>query len=82
MSKRENGACHPALPIFDELPNSANVGLVVVCALFGCSAATVWRRVRDGALVAPLRFGKHSTRWNVGALREALKAASENEVHL
>ena len=57
---------------FDELPATAFVSLSVVCTLFACSPATVWRRVRDGLLVEPHRIGKRTTRWNVGELREVL----------
>jgi len=28
-----------------------------VCALLGCSRATVWRRVQDGTLPQPVRIG-------------------------
>lgn len=65
---------HPALQGFDSLPDSAYVPLTVVCSLFSCSPATAWRRVRAGQLVAPHRFGKRTTRWNVGEIREALMA--------
>ena len=64
-----------ALMAFDELPDSAFVPLPVVCALYGCSAATVWRRVRDGHLIAPYRIGMRTTRWSVAELREALASA-------
>lgn len=46
---------HPAAPIpaalrnFDALPDSANVRLPVVAALFACSTVTVWRRVKKGS---------------------------------
>lgn len=62
----------PALNSFDELPNSAFVAIPVVCNLFGCSTATVWRRVRDGQLPAPYRIGLRTTRWRVADLRTAL----------
>lgn len=63
---------HPAFQAFDDLPDSAFISLPVVCALFGCSPATVWRRVRSGQLVAPHRIGVRSTRWQVGELRRHL----------
>lgn len=63
---------HPMLSAFDDLPESAYVSLCVVCALFGCSPATVWRRVRTGQLVTPHRFGLRTTRWRVGDLRKEL----------
>jgi len=28
-----------------------------VCALLGCSRATMWRRVKDGTLPQPVRLG-------------------------
>ena len=75
MSKANSRAIHHALQNFDELPATAFVSLFVVCALFSCSPATVWRRVRDGLLVQPHRIGKRTTRWNVGELREMLAKA-------
>ena len=66
---------HPMLSAFEELPDSAFVPLNVVCALFGCSTATVWRRVRAGRLVQPHRIGLRTTRWRVGDLRNELAKA-------
>lgn len=66
-------ANHPAFQAFDTLPDAAFVPLAVVCALFSCSPATAWRRVRQGQLVAPHRIGTRTTRWQVGELRAALK---------
>jgi predicted DNA-binding transcriptional regulator AlpA len=58
---------------FDTLPDSAGVRLPVVCALLGCSPATVWRHVRLGLLPAPRKISTKVTIWPVGALRAALK---------
>jgi predicted DNA-binding transcriptional regulator AlpA len=66
-----------ALQNFDDLPDSASVDVKVVAALFGCSVNTVWRRVRNGQLVAPRRHGERTTRWLVGELREALRAGKQ-----
>jgi len=60
------------LSSFDYLPDSSLVPLTIVCDIFGCSAATVWRRVRSGQLVAPYRIGSRTTRWQVGELRAEL----------
>lgn len=68
---------YPALNAFDTLPDSAYVPLPVVCALFACSPATIWRRVRDGRLVAPHRIGKRTTRWLVGQLRTDMEKLRE-----
>lgn len=57
---------------FDDLPDSANVRLPVVAALFACSSVTVWRRVKAGTLPAPRKLGERVTAWNVGELRKVL----------
>ena len=61
-----------ALRNFDALPDSANVRLPVVAALFACSTVTVWRRVKKGTLPAGRRLSEGVTAWNVGQLRKAL----------
>jgi predicted DNA-binding transcriptional regulator AlpA len=63
-----------ALRDFDQLPDSASVRLPVVKALYACSAATVWRRVKAGVIPQPKKFGEKLTAWNVGELRQALAA--------
>jgi predicted DNA-binding transcriptional regulator AlpA len=60
------------LRLFDELPDSAHVPIDTVCGLYCCSNATIWRRVRSGEIITPVRFGSRTTRWNVGDLRRAL----------
>lgn len=60
------------LAYFDSLPDAAFVSLPVVCALFSCSRATVWRRVQSGQLIAPHRIGSRTTRWCVKELRDVL----------
>lgn len=61
-----------ALENFDRLPDSAFVREPVVAALYACSSATVWRRVRDGGIPAPKKLSARVTAWNVGELRKAL----------
>ena len=61
----------PGLADFDTMPNDARVALPIVCGLYAISAATTWRRVKEGLIPAPHREGG-STRWVVGALRKAL----------
>jgi predicted DNA-binding transcriptional regulator AlpA len=63
-----------ALTRFDSLPDSAHVRLPVVAGLLDVSQATVWRYVQLGHLPAPHKFGARVSAWNVGQLREALKA--------
>lgn len=62
---------------FDHLPDSANVRQPVVEALFACSAATIWRRVRKGTLPSPRKLSDRVTAWQVGELRRALKGEVE-----
>jgi predicted DNA-binding transcriptional regulator AlpA len=66
-----------ALRNFDSLPNSAHVRQPVVEALFGCSSATVWRRVADGRLPRPRRVSERICAWNVEQLRQVLRAMKE-----
>lgn len=61
-----------SLKNFDHLPDAAFVRQPVVEALFGCSSATVWRRVHAGIIPAPKKFSARVTTWNVGELRRAL----------
>ncbi len=65
-----------ALENFDFLPDSANVRLPVVAALFACSPATVWRRVKRGTLPAARKLSDGVTAWPVGDLRKALRGES------
>jgi predicted DNA-binding transcriptional regulator AlpA len=68
------GAIPDALQNFDLLPDSANVRQPVVEALFACSSATVWRRVKDRRIPKPKKLSARVTAWNVGELRRALAA--------
>jgi predicted DNA-binding transcriptional regulator AlpA len=61
-----------ALQHFDQLPDAANVRQPVVEALFACSSATVWRRVKDGRIPKPQKHSDRVTVWNVGDLRRCL----------
>ena len=73
MAQRTTLSALPdALKHFDSLPDSANVRLPVVQALWSCSSATVWRMVKRGTLPEPRKLSKRVTAWNVGELRKAL----------
>lgn len=72
MKRSGSSAVIQTLMAFDDWPASAFVDLHVVCALYSCSPSTVWRRVRQGQLVAPHRIGSRTTRWLVGELRQSL----------
>ncbi|MER2540404.1 MAG: AlpA family phage regulatory protein [Azonexus sp.] len=72
--RTEPSAIPDALKNFDSLPDAANVRQPVVEALYGCSAATVWRMVKRGTLPSPRKLSERVTAWNVGDLRKALAA--------
>ncbi|WP_420465790.1 helix-turn-helix transcriptional regulator [Panacagrimonas sp.] len=59
---------------FDTMPDAGEVRQPTVEALFGISAATVWRWVREGRLPKPRKRGPRVTTWNVGELRAVLSA--------
>lgn len=76
MTHHTNPSAIPdALKNFDSFPDSANVRQPVVEALYGVSAATVWRMVKRGTLPAPRKLSERVTAWNVGELRTALAKA-------
>src|SRR5665647_208508 len=60
-----------ALTNFNSYPDSAQVRLPVVKALFGVSSATVWRMVKAKTL-ATRKLTPRTTTFNVGELRQAL----------
>lgn len=61
-----------ALANFDQIPNSAFIRLPVVMRLYGVSAATVWRGVKNGTIPKPSKLTVRTTAWNVGLVRAAL----------
>ena len=61
-----------ALRNFNELPDLAHVRLETVKALYACSAASVWRGVKQGRIPKPRKLSPRTTCWNVGELRLAL----------
>ncbi|MDI1298141.1 transcriptional regulator [Methylotenera sp.] len=63
-----------ALPDFDQLPDSAHVRFPVVKALYDCSAASVWRGVKNLTIPKPHKLFPRTTCWNVGELKSALVA--------
>ena len=64
---------------FDYLPDSANVRLPVVKALYGISAPSVWRNVKNGNIPKPRKLTPRTTVWNVGELRAALGLDGEDK---
>ncbi len=60
---------------FDDLPDSSLVRLnqLLSTAVIPFSAATAWRRVREGTFPRPVRVSPHVTAWRVGDIRKWLK---------
>ena len=76
LPKPAGGSLPAALTHFDSLPDAANVRQPIVQALFGISAPTVWRWVKEGRLPQPRKHSARVTTWNVGELRRFLAAAA------
>ena len=54
--------------------NDRLVSVKDTAALYGCSVATVWRRVADGTIPQPVKIGG-MTRWSLSELYAAIEAA-------
>ena len=67
---------NPTLRDFDQLPDSAQVRLPVVMALFGVSSATVWRMVKMKKLTAR-KLTERTTTFSVRDLRKLLVSKVE-----
>ena len=64
---------------FDDLPDSSFVRLnqLISTAVIPFSAATAWRRVREGKFPQPVRVSPQITAWRVGEIRQWLKCPGE-----
>lgn len=63
-----------ALANFDQLPDSAYIRLPVMKGLYGVSAASIWRGVKNSTIPKPSKLSERCTAWNVGLIRAALAA--------
>lgn len=59
---------------FDKSPDSAFIRLPIVMLLYGVSAATIWRGVKNCTIPKPSKLSERCTAWNVGLVRAALAA--------
>jgi predicted DNA-binding transcriptional regulator AlpA len=57
---------------FDQLPDSAYIRLPVMKGLYGVSAASIWRGVKNSTIPKPVKLTERTTAWNVGLIRAAL----------
>jgi len=69
-----NRSIPDALANFDQLPDSAYIRLPVMIGLFGISAASIWRGVKNQSIPNPVKLTERTTAWNVRLVREALAA--------
>ena len=83
-----------AIPSFDELPDSAFIREAQLVqspkrpgstAPLPFSAPTLWRKVKNGTFVKPVKLSERVTAFNVGAVRAWIAAQtagqSEAEIH-
>ena len=61
-----------ALANFDRLPDSAYIRLPVMIGLFGVSAASIWRGVKNQSIPKPVKLTERTTAWSVRLVRQAL----------
>lgn len=47
-----------------------------VCLALGCSSSSLWRRVNDGTLPAPIKIG-HMSRFVASEIEDAIEAAKQ-----
>jgi predicted DNA-binding transcriptional regulator AlpA len=72
LTKAIPQAIPEALANFDQLPDSAYIRLPVMKGLYGVSAASIWRGVKNSTIPKPVKLTERTTAWNVGLIRAAL----------
>jgi predicted DNA-binding transcriptional regulator AlpA len=65
-----------ALANFDQLPDSAYIRLPVMIGLYGGSAASSWRGVKNSTIPKPVKLTERTTAWSVKLVRAALATKS------
>lgn len=63
-----------ALANFDQLPDSAYIRLPTMKGLYGVSAASIWRGVKNSTIPKPVKLTERTTAWSVKLVRAALAA--------
>ncbi len=65
---------------FDNLPDSALIRQrQLTSGILPFSAATLWRRVKDGTFPKPLKLQGNITAWRVGEVRSWLDAQGRED---
>lgn len=74
LKSESTQAIPEALANFDKLPDSAYIRLPVMKGLYGVSAASIWRGVKNLTIPSPVKLTERTTAWNVGQVRASLAA--------
>lgn len=74
LKSKPNKAIPEALVNFNQLPDSAYIRLPVLQRLYGISASSCWRGIKNGTIPHPVKMSERCTAWNVGIIRAALAA--------
>ena len=78
MSQLSNSSHYHSIPEslanFDQLPDSAYIRLPVMKGLYGVSAASIWRGVKNSTIPKPVKLTERTTAWSVKLVRAALAA--------
>ncbi|MES2498921.1 MAG: AlpA family phage regulatory protein [Pseudomonadota bacterium] len=76
MSQQIKSELISAIPValanFDQLPDSAYIRLPVMKGLYGVSAASIWRGVKNSTIPKPVKLTERTTAWSVKLVRAAL----------
>ena len=65
-------ALNPRLSAFSDLPDEAVLSVKEITMLSGRSRTSLWRDVREGRLVEPIKFGRNCVKWQVKHVRAFL----------
>lgn len=74
LKKELTQAIPEALANFDQLPDSAYIRLPVMKGLYGVSAASIWRGVKNSTIPKPVKLTERTTAWSVKLVRADLAA--------
>ncbi len=77
MQRKKSTSVTASATGFNDLSDSAFVGVGTVSDLFGISVPSAWRWTREGLLPKTVRITPGCTRWRVGDLRKRLAELAE-----
>ncbi|MDO9050981.1 MAG: AlpA family phage regulatory protein [Methylotenera sp.] len=74
MKSELNRNTSTVLSQFSSMPDAGYIRLPVMIALYGVSAATIWRCAQKSIIPPAVRLTTRTTGWNVGLVRADLAA--------